>query len=225
MEKRIGYYLAFAVLVFGTCREKEKMPEQALSASPAVLLRQGNERFYSGASIHPHTSLVRMRELAKAQHPFAIVISCSDSRAPDEIIFDQGLGDLFVIRTAGNVIADIGLGSIEYAVEHLGVHYILIMGHEQCGAVKAFADHAHPDNHISTILDTLTNEKEITQVEGTDEKDEYIASVVRANVRHQMNKIRTSSPDFSKKVAEGKIVVEGATYDIETGRVLFLSEN
>lgn len=109
------------------------------------------QRFYPGNSVHPDISVARIRELPKAQHPFAVVISCSDSRAPDEIIFDQELGDLFVFRTARNIIADIGLGSVECATEHLNAKYILVMGHEGCGAANAFANNLQPDNHIKSI--------------------------------------------------------------------------
>jgi carbonic anhydrase len=145
------------------------------------------------------------------QHPFAIIISCSDSRAPDEIIFDQGLGDLFVIRTAGNVIADIGLGSIEYAIEHLNVKYILIMGHQSCGAIKGYAGHLHPDNHIASILDTLMNELEIRNIQPSADESKYVSDLVRANVIHQIKKIRYSSPELERKVDAGEIKVQGAT--------------
>ena len=191
---------------------------------PRLRLQKGNERFYTGKSLHPDISIKRIKELSKAQHPFGVVISCSDSRAPDEIVFDQGLGDLFVIRTAGNVIADIGLGSIEYATEHLNVKYILVMGHEGCGAVKAFVDNFQAHNHIKSILDTLLNENEISEIRKSIVANNYFSSVVEANVVHQMTKIIHSTSEMERMVTNGEVRVDGAVYDIENGRVRFIEK-
>jgi carbonic anhydrase len=200
-------------------------PSIQAEMDPFVRLKNGNERFYQEKSVHPNISHKRILEVSKEQHPFAIIISCSDSRAPDEIVFDQGLGDLFVIRTAGNVIADIGLGSIEYAIEHLNVKCILIMGHEQCGAVKAFATHLHPDNHVSTILDTLMNEVEIQKLETMNNRADYVSKLVRANVAHQVRKIIHSSIQMEQKVRNKELKIQGAIYDIENGRVSFMKDD
>jgi carbonic anhydrase len=107
-------------------------PTEAISK-----LKEGNGRYTSGNLQHPGQTAERRTELAKTQHPFAGIVSCSDSRVPPEIVFDQGLGDLFVVRVAGNVINDEGLGSVEYTVDHLGTRLILVLGHQSCGAVKA----------------------------------------------------------------------------------------
>ena len=107
-------------------------PAEAISK-----LKEGNGRYAGGNLQHPGQTIERRVELAKSQHPFATIVSCSDSRVPPEIVFDQGLGDLFVVRVAGNVIDDHGLGSIEYSVDHLGVRLIVVLGHQSCGAVKA----------------------------------------------------------------------------------------
>jgi carbonic anhydrase len=114
-------------------------PEQpAIAPAEAISkLKEGNGRYVSGNLQHPGQTTERRTELSKSQHPFAVIASCSDSRVPPEIVFDQGLGDLFIFRVAGNVIDDHGLGSIEYAVDHLNVRLILVLGHQRCGAVQA----------------------------------------------------------------------------------------
>ncbi|MBK8703664.1 MAG: carbonic anhydrase [Saprospiraceae bacterium] len=107
---------------------------------PLQRLLDGNARFVSGDLWHPHQTAARVKETASGQHPFAVVITCSDSRVSPEIMFDEGIGDLFTIRTAGNLLSDIELGSVEYAVEHLGAKLIAVVGHTECGAIKAFVE-------------------------------------------------------------------------------------
>ncbi|HEY4484757.1 MAG TPA: carbonic anhydrase, partial [Nitrospiria bacterium] len=107
-------------------------PDKALT-----MLMEGNARYVEGKMLHPNQAADRMGELAKGQHPFAVILGCADSRVPPEIVFDQGLGDLFVLRVAGNIADDAVIGSIEYAVEHLGTTLVFVLGHERCGAVSA----------------------------------------------------------------------------------------
>jgi carbonic anhydrase len=139
-------------------------PEKALA-----YLLAGNERYMNDHPIHPDQTLSRIRDLKKGQHPFAVVVSCSDSRVPPELIFDQGLGDIFVIRTAGNIIGEYELGSIEYAIEHLKAHLIVVLGHDNCGAVSAFIEHKHNklDNHIQAIIDYIKAEPEQAEIKRT----------------------------------------------------------
>src|SRR6266404_5054617 len=123
---------------FSGAAEPAHPDQPTVSPAEAVSrLKEGNGRYTSGNQQHPHESAERRAELTKSQHPFAIIVSCSDSRVPPEIVFDQGLGDLFALRVAGNVIGDHSLGSIEYAVDHLAVRLIVVLGHQSCGAVKA----------------------------------------------------------------------------------------
>ena len=129
--------ILFISLLFSCNQKQEK--EQDNTLPPLDKLKVGNERFVSGHPVHPDETLDRIRELKKGQNPFVVVISCSDSRLPPELIFDQGLGDVFSIRTAGNVIGDYELGSIEYAIEHLHCKLIVVLGHENCGAIQAYA--------------------------------------------------------------------------------------
>ncbi|MBF0575076.1 carbonic anhydrase [Dysgonomonas sp. GY617] len=105
------------------------------------ILKEGNKRFLSGASTHERQDPERIKDLAKGQNPKCVIVGCSDSRVPPEIVFDQGLGDVFSIRTAGNVMADFEIGSIEYAIDHLHTPLVVVMGHQGCGAIKALLDH------------------------------------------------------------------------------------
>lgn len=195
------------------------------------ILKEGNKRFCAGKLEHGHQDMARVNELKGGQAPLAIVVSCSDSRVTPEIIFDQGLGDVFSIRTAGNVMADYEEGSIEYAAEHLGTKLIVVMGHTSCGAVKAFMDIKHKDNHegeehnedlghIQAIVDKLDSEEEEAEVFRT-EGDTY-SRAIKANVVHGVKQLRNSEPFLSEMYKEEKVNIVGAIYHIETGEVEFL---
>jgi carbonic anhydrase len=163
----------------------------------------------------------RRAELAKSQHPFATILSCSDSRVPPEIVFDQGLGDLFIVRVAGNVINDEGLGSIEYSVDHLGARLILVLGHQSCGAVKAaretIAAKSKAPGHIESLVTAIKPAVETTA------KDD-LETTIRANVKHVVNTLRSSKPILKAKVDSGEVQVIGGYYSLETGAVTFLDE-
>ncbi|MFV0291174.1 MAG: carbonic anhydrase [Mangrovibacterium sp.] len=199
------------------------------TVNPLADLIQGNARFVEGKLMHDHQDVRRIKELEAAQHPKSVIISCSDSRVPPEIIFDQGLGDLFTIRTAGNVMDDFELGSVEYAVEHLHTKLVVVMGHEGCGAIAAMIDHAKhgeqdsisehgfvPD-HISTIVEALEGESEA--IEALKNTENLSGSMVRANVTHGVKQLRTSEPILSKMYAAGEIEIIGAVYHLDTGKV------
>ena len=151
-------------------------PAEAISK-----LKEGNGRYTSGNLQHPGQTTERRTELANVQHPFAVIVSCSDSRVPPEIVFDQGLGDLFIVRVAGNVINDEGLGSIEYAVDHLGSRLILVLGHQRCGAVQAaketIAAKGKAPGHIESLVTAIK-----PAVEATAKKD--LDATIKANVNH-----------------------------------------
>lgn len=200
-------------------------------ADPLTILKEGNTRFYSGASQHNHQDMIRVADLKGGQNPLAVIVSCSDSRVTPEIVFDQGLGDVFSIRTAGNVMADYEEGSIEYAAEHLGTKLIVVMGHTGCGAVKAFMDvkhggeseaHHHEPKlgHIKSIVDKMGSEEEEDEIfrsgEGTYDK------ALKANVIHGVRQLRKSEPFLSEMYKDSKINIVGAIYNIETGVVEFL---
>src|SRR6478736_4431425 len=149
--------------LFFSCKQRQK-EAQNIVQEPEVRLKAGNEKFISGHPIHPHETLNRIRELKKGQDPFVVIVSCSDSRMPPELIFDQGLGDVFSIRTAGNIIGEYELGSIEYAVEHLHCKLIVVLGHENCGAIQAYATSENEKHrggdHIQNLVNYIASEEE-----------------------------------------------------------------
>ena len=188
---------------------------------PLARLLAGNHRFMTGRSRHPRQGPADVRRLASGQRPFAVVISCADSRVPPEIIFDQGLGDLFDNRVAGNIVDELLLGSIEYAVEELAPGVIVVLGHERCGAidatVSALTTGAHAPGHICVIVEALR------PIVGPHlgAPDPVEAGVV-ANIRAQVRAIETHSTIVHEHVVAGKLAVVGARYDLDTGRVRIL---
>lgn len=201
---------------------------QVSSDEALDLLREGNKRFCTNQMIHQHQDAETLKALVEGQHPFAVVISCSDSRVTPEIIFDQGLGDLFSIRTAGNVMADFEEGSVEYAVDHLRTHLVVVLGHTHCGAIKAFLDtkehdqHAHGDHgHVQSILDKLDSEPEEKEVLANG--GDLYNQAIRANVFNGVRQLRESDPVLSKMYKNHQIDIVGAVYNIESGKVEFVS--
>src|SRR5207248_488537 len=163
----------------------------------------------------------RRAELTKSQHPFAIIVSCSDSRVPPEIVFDQGLGNLFVLRVAGNVIDDHSLGSIEYAVDHLAVRLIVVLGHQRCGAVKAaketIAAKGEAPAHIQSLVAAIK-----PAVESTLNGD--LDATIKANVKDVVDALGSSTPILKGKVDAGDVQVIGGYYSLDTGAVTFLDK-
>lgn len=200
--------------------------DAVIKTNPMQTLIEGNHRFVSGNPMHPDASLERIKELKKGQHPHTVVVSCSDSRVPPELVFDQGLGDIFTIRTAGNVIGDYELGSIEYAVAHAGAKLVVVLGHENCGALTAFINHkpddthGHIHNHIDDILTYLGEENELKSI--PDSLKTNINLAVKKNVEHGVSLLKSSAPIMSSAVEKGNLTVVGAIYDLDTGKVTFL---
>ena len=215
IKKRLLYLLFISVL--SACNHSEN-----ITLSPLQKLKIGNSRFTSGKPVHPDETLERIRELKKGQHPFVTVVSCSDSRVPAELVFDQGLGDIFSIRTAGNVIGDYELGSIEYAVEHLDCKLIVIMGHKDCGAIKAFISsnghYNHPD-HIKNIINYIEKESEEKSLKNTNNLT--VDKAIDANIAHGVTFLKSADPILKERFEQHKITIIGALYDIESGRVTF----
>lgn len=189
-------------------------PEQALAR-----LQAGNTRFVKHKEKHPDMSIGRRKSLAQSgQHPYAVVLGCADSRVPPELIFDEGLGDLFVIRDAGNVVDDEVLGSIEYAVEHLGVRLVVILGHEQCGAVSAAVAGGEAPGHIRTVVESIRPAAE----ESATQPGDRVHNCVVANARRVAAQVRESEPLLKHAVDAGRLLVVAANYDLMTSRVQFL---
>src|SRR5678810_494388 len=202
--------LVLLINMFSACKQKQENG-QVNTLAPLDKLKVGNESFVSGHPVHPDETLNRIRELKKGQNPFVVVVSCSDSRLPPELIFDQGLGDVFSIRTAGNVIGDYELGSIEYAVEHLHCKLIVVLGHENCGAVQAYAsseNENHTGDHIQNIVNYIASEDEEKNI--PDSLKSNIDILVKANITHGVNLLRSSAPVLKPLVDKNEIQIIGA---------------
>ncbi len=180
---------------------------------------EGNRRHAQHRERHPDMEVKRRHDLATTgQHPFAVILGCADSRVPPELLFDQGLGDLFVIRDAGNVIDDEVLGSIEYAVEHLGVRLVMVLGHEKCGAVSAAVAGGAAHGHIKALVDAIKPAVD----ESATQPGDKVHNCVLANVRRTARLIRESEPTLKELAASGRIQVVAADYDMYSGKVELL---
>ena len=200
-------------------RSTAQNTEEAITAESVLAeLKSGNGRHVKHRYQHPHETVERMRQLVTGQHPHAEILSCSDSRVPPEIVFDQGLGDLFIVRVAGNVATDIELGSLEYGAEHLHIPLVVVLGHESCGAVTDAVQGGPPEGHIAALVDLIKPAVEKTR--GT--SGDPVANAVRMNVELVVKQLRSSTPILSELVAHGKLRIVGAVYSIETGSVTWL---
>ena len=187
-------------------------------------LRQGNDRFVAGSLSSDHEDAAWRNTLIAGQQPFATILSCSDSRVPPELVFDQGFGDLFVNRVAGNVVdADI-LGSIQYAVVHLHTPLVLVLGHESCGAVTAALGSASERSKEAKEIQELLS-RILPSLKGIDPKlslSEQVSKGVEANVRASVVKLQNAA-DLKAKIASGHLKIVGGVYDLETGKVRLLN--
>lgn len=204
-------------------------PAAAPAIDPeAVLreLREGNQRFLAGHSIHPHNTLDWAVKTAKeGQHPRAVVLCCSDSRVSPELVFDQGLGDLFVVRVAGNVANEDEIASIEYATEHLHVPLVVVLGHSQCGAVSAVVEGGELPREIRNLTHHIehamgTARSHYPQRQGP----ALIETTVRENVGESIHTITSSGGGLAHQVAARQVRVEGAVYELNSGHVTWLPE-
>lgn len=175
----------------------------------------GNKRYVTERYAKPDIGYKKRLELIRGQQPFAAILGCADSRIPPEIIFDQGLGDLFVVRTAGQVVDTVVLGSLEYAVEHLAVRLILVLGHQDCGAVKAALSGAEAPLHLCSILQAIVpaveNAKHCT--------GELLPNAIRANIDFNIDKLKSASPVLRKAIPAKGLQIIGAIHNIYDGNV------
>ncbi len=185
-------------------------------------LMDGNKRYVSGSLMKKDLGDTKRKELAKGQKPFAIVITCSDSRVPPELLFDQGLGDIFVIRVAGNVVDPIALGSIEYGAEHLNAPLLFILGHTKCGAVTATLEaKGEPEGNIGAIVKKIMPAAEKAKKKGGT-KDEILETAIKENVKNVYRDVMKKSKIIPHLVQEGKLKIVAGEYDITTGKVAMI---
>ncbi|HYP09751.1 MAG TPA: carbonic anhydrase [Bryobacteraceae bacterium] len=195
--------------------------DQHLAPSPSSVLKTlhaGNQRYVHHKIVHPHQSRLLRQRLVAGQHPVAAILSCADSRVPPELVFDQGLGDLFTVRVAGNVVDDAILGSLEYAVEHLHVPVILVLGHIGCGAVQATIAGGEPNTHIDSLVKAIRPAVE----QASHEAGVLMDNAVRDNVQLAVKQLQDANPILAMMSAQGKIQIKGAVYHMDTGVVEFL---
>lgn len=204
------------------------MTQNVTPADALNRLREGNARFTSDTrSIATLVSQLNRREHAAGQRPFATILTCSDSRVPAEMIFDQGVGDLFMVRVAGNVVAPSLVGSVEFASATFGTRLVVVMGHSACGAVKATLDvlrgHSEiPSENIRDIVDRIRPAAESVLESDPQRNDaEVLAAAIRANVRSSADHLRHGSRVLEEMVRSGRVVVVGAEYDLASGHVDF----
>jgi len=191
-------------------------------------LREGNKRFVA-EPLAPveRTTRTRRNELVTGQQPMAVILGCSDSRVPAEIVFDQGLGDLFVIRVAGNIVAPSLVGSVEFALEQFNTRLVVVLGHSKCGAVAATLDFLKSSEtgaspNLRSIVDRIRPAVEgLLEVDSGADRDALVASAVRANIRASANQLRHGSAVIERMVEELGLLVVGAEYSLESGEVTF----
>jgi len=196
----------------------ELTPAQAWSA-----LREGNERFVRGEMDHPSQSIEKRTELSSAQHPFAVLFGCSDSRVAAEIIFDQGLGDLFVVRTAGHVLDTTVIGSIEFGVEVLGAPLVVVLGHDSCGAVKAataaLTEGTTTPGFVRAVVDRVIPSIVGMVSQGQDLSTIDAAALGHEHVKNTVQMLQDYSVTLARAVTEGRCAIIGLEYDLVDGRV------
>jgi carbonic anhydrase len=191
-------------------------------------LREGNQRFVSGVrSVDTISSAMRRDELVAGQAPFAIILGCSDSRVPAEMVFDQGVGDLFVIRVAGNVVAPSQVGSVEFAAERFATQLVVVLGHTMCGAIEATLEElGRPSGDQSPNLRSIVGRVRpavapLLETELASSPDELLKHAVKANIRASANHLRHGSQILEQLIHQGRLAVVGAEYSLETGEVEF----
>lgn len=193
---------------------KNHIPDYDLALQKLI---EGNKRFTGGKSIHPNQSPDYRTAVAEAPRPFAVILSCSDSRVPPELIFDCGFGDLFIIRVAGNTLNNEITGSIEYAVEYFGSKLVVVMGHKRCGAVIAAVQGGTFPGQISSLVDAI-----LPAVKNAETKiGDQVENTVIENIHLTIEKLMSSSTVLAQYADEGRIKVTGAYYDVDNGSVAF----
>ncbi len=192
-------------------------------------LKQGNQRFAAGVrSVDALVKQMQRASLANSQAPFAVILGCSDSRVPAETVFDQGLGDLFVIRVAGNIVAPSQIGSVEFAVERFGTPLVVVLGHSNCGAVAATVEDLNgtakqrSDNVMSIVHRIRTTVEPLFGTELRRDPERLMKAAIRANILASTNQLRHGSPLLEQMIRDDRLTIVGAEYSLETGVTEFL---
>jgi carbonic anhydrase len=205
------FALALPLISFGSAFAAEGTP------SALDKLIEGNNRYVNSETVcHEDWSAKRLAK-AEGQAPFAVIVTCSDSRVPPEIVFDQALGALFVVRVAGNIVDDFAIGSIEYGVSVLGADLILVLGHSGCGAVEGALKGLKFDNHIQEVLNAIQPAVQASKKE----KGDALENAIRANVKYVEAKLSKSRPVLANLLKEGNLTIVGGYYDLSSGKVDF----
>lgn len=224
----LGLGLVVVGLLWSAAIAAEEKDAPALSPDDVIKrLKDGNERYVSGKLEHPNVSADRRTETAKGgQHPYVTLLSCADSRVPTEFIFDAGIGDLFVMRVAGNVADTDEVATIEYGVEHLKTPLLLVLGHTRCGAVTAAATNAEAHGNIPALVAKIKPAVAVAKERHPElDGEKLVAATVETNVWEAIDNAFKSSPILREAVHGHKAKVVGAIYDIETGQVRWLGEH
>jgi carbonic anhydrase len=219
---------SLAVVILAASPALASEPAHGSHAAPAapspdaVLqeLQNGNARFAAGKPSHPNGSAARRKKLVEGQNPKAVILGCADSRVPPELVFDEGLGDLFVVRVAGNVAGPVDVGSVEYAAEHLGVPVVVVLGHHSCGAVKATVDTGgKAEGNIGAIVGEIA--PSVEQAKAAPGKGGVVHDAVHLNATRVASTLTERSPVLAELVKEGKLKIVSAVYDLDSGKVEF----
>jgi carbonic anhydrase len=215
-----------------TNRSEIRIPENNPNPNPVSAeeakrrLIEGNRRFVNQNRQYPNQSKRRLQSVSKKQYPYAAILGCADSRVPPEIIFDQGLGDLFVVRIAGNIASNETIGSLEYATATLGTQLIVVLGHKGCGAISAPFDNQPDDGNINPVIDDIKpslspNSRTRRNSNINDVNDDNNAVI--NNIEYQAKKLQNNSQIIDRLIRDDRLRIVGAYYDINTGRVRFLT--
>lgn len=206
----------YAQVAPAQAKSQDELQPEPLSPDAALQrLLDGNERFVQQDLKNPDRSKARLKEVAQVQHPFATILSCADSRVAPEILFDEGMGDLFDVRVAGNVVTPEVLGSLEYAAAILNTPLIMVLGHERCGAVTAAIKNEQLSDNVSALLKAIAPALDRVK----DKDGDPVENGVIANVQYQIEELKKNSAILSQRLLEGKLKVIGSRYDLDTGKV------
>jgi len=216
--KWIAGILMVALALIADVRVQDKPPS---AADVLAELKAGNEHHATKHYQHPHQTAARQRELTTTQHPHATILSCADSRVAPEIVFDQGLGDLFDVRVAGNIAGDAEIASIEYAADHLGVPVLVVLGHQRCGAVTAATEPGEAPGHLPVLIAAIR--PAVEQARGM--PGDAIDNAVRINVENVVRQLTGSQPVLAGLTAAGRLQVVGAVYSLDTGKIEWLPKD